>query len=100
MPGSRTEEIMSFQTKLGSDPAALAPETAMLPASWLTQRVWQLAVAVLRHHAIRRAEGDPMAFSERALKNAGLSCGEVRSAAREVLAVDDLAVWLSRPALS
>jgi hypothetical protein len=41
-----------------------------------------------------------MAFSERALKNAGLSCGEVRSAAREVLAVDDLAVWLSRPALS
>jgi hypothetical protein len=56
MPGSRTEEIMSFQTKLGSDPGAL--------------------------------------------KNAGLSCGEVRSAAREVLAVDDLAVWLSRPALS
>ena len=70
---------MSIQIVIGSDAAAPACGSAS-PSTWLARRLRQMVAAVLLQRAIRRAEADLMALSDRTLKDIGLSRGEIRRA--------------------
>jgi uncharacterized protein YjiS (DUF1127 family) len=89
---------MSIQTHVIGGAAAPPSVAVALRTPWLVRRAWQAVAAVLVQHAIWRAEADLMALGDRALKDIGLTRGEIQSAVREALAADDFAARLSRSA--